>query len=77
MKSYHGKLYITSEIRDKAACGTMDPEERKLWYCPIAISHQQRRVMDHIFGDRQFQLKELNQIATWMKDRRSGFLTAT
>ena len=72
MKSYQGKLYINPDIRDKLARKqNLEPEEHNIYYCPIAVCHQQKKVMDHIFGDRKFQLKELHEICKWMKDPKT------
>ena len=66
--SYQGKLYIPPSIKEKMRRKqNLTPEERKLSYRPMAVRHQQKRVMHHIFGDKQFQLKDIDQVCNWMK----------
>ena len=49
----------------------LSPEERKLNYRAIAVRHQQHRVMDHIFGDKSFELKQLDEVCNWMRTTKA------
>ena len=69
MISIHGKFYVEPAIKEKKRKGKrLTPEEHKKWYRPQAIRHQQKRVLDHIFGDREFQMKDIGEVGKWMLD---------
>lgn len=64
---YKGKLHVDLKINTKLKLGQkLNPEEHKINYRPKAVRHQHKRVMDHIFGDRRFQLKDLRELNRWM-----------
>ena len=66
--TFHGDYHVPTEIKEKLRTRQpLDPEERKIHYRPIAVRHQQKRVMHHIFGERQFKLSELHEICNWMR----------
>ena len=44
----------------------LDPEENKINYRTRAVQNQQKRVMDQIFGDKSFLLKDLSKLCDWM-----------
>lgn len=51
-QSYQDKLHVDLNIKSKLSKGQkLDPEERKINYRTRAVRNQQKRVMDHIFGD--------------------------
>ena len=49
----------------------LDPEENRINYRARHVRHLQHRVMDHIFRDRRFELKDLDQLARWMCNDKS------
>ena len=56
-QSYQGKLYVDLKIKTK-----LDPEEHKINYRTKTVQNQQNRVMDHIFGDNSFLLRDLSKL---------------
>ena len=69
MISISGKYHLDTSIKDKKRLGKrLTPEEHKLWYRPIAVKHLQKRVLDHIYGDREFQLKDIVEVGDWMQE---------
>ena len=67
MRSYQGHLYVPLEIKDKISRNeTLTPEERKINYRPMAVRHQQKRILDHIFGEKQFKLTQIDEVSQWM-----------
>ena len=70
--SYQGKYYVSPEIKEKIMKDIrLDPEENRINYRARHVRHLQHRVMDHIFGDRRFELKDLDQLARWMCNDKS------
>ena len=70
--SYQGKYYVSPEIKEKLVKDIrLDPEENRINYRARHVRHLQHRVMDHIFGDRRFELKDLDELARWMCDDKS------
>ena len=68
MISIHGKFYVEFFIKEKVRKKKrLTPEEHKKWYRPKAIRHQQKRLFDHIFGDRDFQM-DIGEAGKWMLD---------
>ena len=77
--SYHGKHHLTRDMRHKLAKRQpLDPEERRIHYRPMADKHQQKRVMDHIFGDKPFKLDEIDEVCKWMgtHEREDAFMAS-
>ena len=65
---FQGKYYVAVNIKRKLKKRqVLTPEERKINYRPIAVRNQQKRVLDHIFGDRSFKLNEIDEVCRWMK----------
>ena len=77
-RGYKGKLHVDLNIKTKLKLGQkLDPEEHKINYRSKAVRHQQKRVMDHIFGDRRFQLKDLKELNRWMDgDEERAFVNS-
>ena len=66
-RSYQGKLHVDLKIKTKLSKGIkLDPEERKINYRTRVVRKLQQRVMDHIFGDKSFLLKDLSKLCDWM-----------
>ena len=67
-QSYQGKLYIPKSIREKLRKKQwLTPEEHKINYRSKSVRHMQKWVMDHIFGNQKFQLKQIDEVCKWMK----------
>ena len=66
-QSYQGKLHVDLKIKTKLSKGQkLDPEEHKINYRTRVVQNQQKRLMDHIFGDKNFMLKDLSKLCDWM-----------
>ena len=67
-RSYQGKLYVPKSIREKLHNKQwLTPEEHKINYRSKSVRHMQKQVMDHIFGNQKFQLKQIDEVCKWMK----------